>query len=137
MPDATGGNWSTSPTSRRLALGDSYVLGHAQKAVDGHIPTLDECDPHDDVEIMERLTSHKGIGAGQPKWLLIFNLGRADFWPVDRLGCQEEDFQFAYGKRKLPSRSTLHDTASGGHRTRTAAAWYLWRAADFLDGEGW
>lgn len=35
----------------------SYVLGIAQKAVDSHIPALDECDRMTDAEIVERLTS--------------------------------------------------------------------------------
>src|ERR1017187_279654 len=64
----------------------SYVLGIAQKAVDGHIPTLDECDCMTDAEIMERLTSIKGIGRWIAEMLLIFNLGRADVLTVDDLG---------------------------------------------------
>jgi hypothetical protein len=39
-----------------------YILGIAQKSVDGHIPTLGECDRMTDAEIVERLTSIKGIG---------------------------------------------------------------------------
>ena len=67
----------------------SYVLGIAQKAVDGHIPTLDECDRMTDAEIVERLTSIKGVGRWTAEMLLIFNLGRPDVLPVARLGCQE------------------------------------------------
>ena len=40
----------------------SYVLGIAQQAVDGQIPTLDECDRMADAEIVVRLTRIKGVG---------------------------------------------------------------------------
>ncbi len=114
----------------------SYVLGIAQKAVDGHIPTLDECERMTDAEIVERLTSIKGVGRWTAEMLLIFNLGRADVLPVDDLGVRK-GFQFAYSKRKLPEPEQLARYGLRWSPYRTAAAWYLWRAADFLDGEGW
>ena len=72
----------------------SYVLGIAQKAVDGHIPALDECDRMTDVEIVERLTSIKGVGRWTVEMLLIFNLGRPDVLPVHDLGVRK-GFQYA------------------------------------------
>ena len=114
----------------------SYVLGIAQKAVDGHIPTLDECDSMTDAEIVERLTSIKGVGRWTAEMLLIFNLGRPDVLPVHDLGVRK-GFQYAYGKRKLPEPEQLARYGLRWSPHRTAAAWYLWRAADFLDGDGW
>jgi hypothetical protein len=67
----------------------SYVLGIAQKAVDGHIPTLDECERMTDAELIERLTSIKGVGRWTAEMLLIFNLGQARCSAGRRLGCQE------------------------------------------------
>jgi 3-methyladenine DNA glycosylase/8-oxoguanine DNA glycosylase len=67
----------------------SYILGIAQKAVDGHIPSLDECDGMTDVEIVERLTTIKGVGRWTVEMLLIFNLGRADVLPVHDLGVRK------------------------------------------------
>jgi DNA-3-methyladenine glycosylase II len=114
----------------------SYVLGVAQQAVDGHIPTLDECDRMADAEIMERLTSIKGVGRWTAEMLLIFNLGRPDVLPVHDLGVRK-GFQFAYRKRRLPEPEQLARYGARWAPHRTAAAWYLWRAADFLDGDGW
>jgi 3-methyladenine DNA glycosylase/8-oxoguanine DNA glycosylase len=71
-----------------------YVLGIAQKAVEGHLPTLDECERMTDAEIMERLTSIKGIGRWTTEMLLIFNLGRPDVLPVHDLGVRK-GFQYA------------------------------------------
>ena len=104
--------------------------------VDGHIPTPDNCDRMTDAEIVERLTSIKGIGRWTVEMLLIFNLGRPDVLPVHDLGVRK-GFQFAYRKRKLPEPEQLSRYGFRWSPHRTAAAWYLWRAADFLDGEGW
>jgi 3-methyladenine DNA glycosylase/8-oxoguanine DNA glycosylase len=114
----------------------SYVLGIARKAVEGHIPTLDECERMTDAEIVERLTSIKGVGRWTAEMLLIFNLGRPDVLPVHDLGVRK-GFQYAYGKRKLPEPEQLARYGVRWAPHRTAAAWYLWRAADFLDGKGW
>ena len=114
----------------------SYVLGIAHKAVDGHIPTLDECDGTTDAEIVERLTSIKGVGHWTAVMLLIFNLGRPDVLPVDDLGVRK-GFQFAYGKRKLPEPEQFARYGVRWAPHRTTAALYLWRAADFLNGDGW
>jgi 3-methyladenine DNA glycosylase/8-oxoguanine DNA glycosylase len=113
-----------------------YVLGIARKAMDGHIPTLGECDRMTDAEIVERLTGIKGVGRWTAEMLLIFNLGRPDVLPVHDLGVRK-GFQFAYGKGKLPTPERLARYGVRWAPYRTAAAWYLWRAADFLDGEGW
>ena len=107
----------------------SYVLGIAQKAVDGHIPTLDECDRMTDAEIVERLISIKRIGRWTAEMLLIFNLGRPDVLPVHDLGVRK-GFQYAYGKRKLPEPEQLARYGVRWAPHRTTAAWYLWRAAD-------
>ena len=114
----------------------SYVLGIAQKAVDGHIPTLDECDRMSDDELLKKLTEVKGVGRWTVEMLLIFNLGRPDVLPVHDLGVRK-GFQFAYRKRKLPEPEPLARFGARWAPYRTTAAWYLWRAADFLNGEGW
>jgi DNA-3-methyladenine glycosylase II len=113
-----------------------YVLGIAQKAADGWVPSLDECHQMTDEELVERLTEVKGVGRWTVEMLLIFNLGRPDVLPVHDLGVRK-GFQFAYAKRKLPEPEQLARYGARWAPFRTAAAWYLWRAADFLDGEGW
>jgi DNA-3-methyladenine glycosylase II len=113
-----------------------YILGLAQKALDDFVPTLDECDRMTDSEIIERLTCIKGVGLWTAEMLLIFNLGRPDVLPVRDLGVRK-GFQFAYRKRKLPEPEQLARYGARWAPHRTAAAWYLWRAADFLGEEGW
>jgi DNA-3-methyladenine glycosylase II len=113
-----------------------YVLGIAQHAVDGHLPTLEECERLTDEELVSRLTAIKGVGRWTVEMLLIFNLGRPDVLPVHDLGVRK-GFRHAYGKRKLPKPEQLARYGLRWKPYRTAAAWYLWRAADFLDGDKW
>lgn len=113
----------------------SYLLGIAQKTVDGHIPTLDACDSMTDDDLISRLTEVKGVGRWTVEMLLIFNLGRPDVLPVHDLGIRK-GFQFAYRKRKLPEPEQLARFGARWAPYRTSAAWYLWRAADFLGGDG-
>ena len=59
-----------------------------------------------------------------------------DVLPVHDLGVRK-GFQFAYGKRKVPAPEQLACYGVRWAPHRTAVAWYLWRAAEFLDGKGW
>lgn len=114
----------------------SYILGMAQHAVDGVIPSLAKCEQMTDTELLERFTQIKGIGRWTVEMLLIFNLGRPDVLPIHDLGVRK-GFQFAYRKRKLPEPEKLDRFGARWAPYRTTAAWYLWRAADFLNGNGW
>ena len=112
-----------------------YIRDLAQKSIDGVVPSLRDCDRLTDAELFERLTSIKGVGRWTVEMLLIFNLGRPDVLPVHDLGVRR-GFQLAYRKRKLPEPEQLDRYGIRWSPHRTTAAWYLWRAADFLkDGE--
>jgi len=106
-----------------------YIQGVAAAAAAGRIPTLAECDRLEDGEIIGRLVALKGVGRWTVEMLLIFNLGRPDVLPVDDLGVRR-GFQFALGRRRLPSPAGVgrHGRRWGPHRS--TAALYLWRAAD-------
>ena len=114
----------------------SYILGMAQQAVDGAIPSLAKCQQMPDEELLERFTRIRGIGRWTVEMLLIFNLGRPDVLPIHDLGVRK-GFQCAYRKRKLPEPEQLDRFGARWAPYRTTAAWYLWRAADFPDGGGW
>ena len=115
----------------------SYILGIAAKTVAGDVPSLVDCDRMTDQELLDRLTAVKGIGRWTAEMLLIFNLGRPDVLPVDDLGVRR-GFQVTHGKRKLPEPDRLARHGERWAPHRTAAALYLWRAADFLtEGGEW
>ncbi len=108
----------------------AYILGIAEQAMSGKIPTLVECRRMPDEEIITSLTAIKGIGQWTAEMLLIFNLGRPDVLPVVDLGVRR-GFQIAHGKRKLPEPRMLARHGKRWAPYRTTAALYLWRAADF------
>jgi len=105
-----------------------YVRGVAE-AVDGGLPTLDDCDDQTDAEIIARLTELKGVGRWTVEMFLIFNLARPDVLPVHDLGVRR-GFQIAYGKKKMPEPEQLEKFGLRWKPYRTLAARYLWRAVD-------
>lgn len=114
----------------------TYIHGLAQFAVDGKLPNLRQCDKMTDAELLETLTAIKGVGRWTAEMLLIFNLGRPDVLPVHDLGVRR-GFKIAYRKRQMPTPEALDRYGVKWSPYRSVAAWYLWRAADMLDGMEW
>jgi DNA-3-methyladenine glycosylase II len=102
----------------------------ALKAVDGTVPFA-ELDPLGDDEIVERLSSVRGVGRWTAEMFLIFQLRRPDVWPVDDLGVRK-----GYGiAKRLPALPTPRELGALGEPFRpfrSAAAWYCWRANDTI-----
>jgi DNA-3-methyladenine glycosylase II len=114
----------------------SYILDIARRAAEGEIPSLVQCDDITDAQLIETLTSVKGIGQWTAEMMLIFNLGRPDVLPVHDLGVRK-GFQAVYRKWKMPEPKALAKFGERWSPYRTTAAWYLWRAADFLKMSEW
>src|SRR5436190_1108437 len=58
----------------------------AAKTLDGTVPTARQLGRMSDEEIIERLTTVRGIGRWTVEMLLLFDLGRPDVWPVHDYG---------------------------------------------------
>jgi len=110
----------------------------AKKTIDGTVPTLQQIRRMSDAEIIERLTSVRGIGQWTVEMLLIFRLGRPDVLPASDYGVRK-GFALTFGrlpKRKAFDASMLAKPAQilrRGERWkpwRSVASWYLWRACD-------
>jgi DNA-3-methyladenine glycosylase II len=101
----------------------------AAKTLDGTVPTGAIIRTLDDEAIIERLIAVRGIGRWTVEMLLIFQLGRPDVLPVDDFGVRN-GFRIAYGRRSLPMPKEVLRYGERWKPHRTAAAWYLWRAAD-------
>jgi DNA-3-methyladenine glycosylase II len=113
----------------------SYIRGLAERALNGFIPTMDQCKKMTDAEIVERLTEIKGVGRWTAEMFLMFNLGRPDVLPIHDFGVRK-GYQIAYNKRKPPEPEQLEKFGKRWSPHRTTAALYMYRAADFLkDGE--
>jgi DNA-3-methyladenine glycosylase II len=101
----------------------------AAKTLDGTVPTNRVIRGLDDDAIVERLVAVRGIGRWTVEMLLIFQLGRPDVLPVDDFGVRN-GFRIAYGLREMPTPKEVLRHGERWKPYRTAAAWYLWRAAD-------
>jgi DNA-3-methyladenine glycosylase II len=106
----------------------------AAKALDGTVPTSRVIRTLDDDAIVERCIEVRGIGRWTVEMLLIFQLGRPDVLPIDDFGLRN-GFRFAYGRRTLPTPKEVLEYGERWKPHRTAAAWYLWRAADRAKNE--
>jgi DNA-3-methyladenine glycosylase II len=101
----------------------------AARTLDGTVPTGAIVRKLDDEAIIERLIAVRGIGRWAVEMLLIFQLGRPDVLPVDDFGVRE-GYRRAYGKRLQPTPKALRVLGEQWKPYRSAAAWYLWRAAN-------
>jgi methylated-DNA-[protein]-cysteine S-methyltransferase len=101
----------------------------AEKTEDGALPTLTEVHKMEDEAIIERLTVVRGIGRWTVEMLLMFRLGRPDVLPVTDYGVRK-GYAAAFRKRALPEPKELAKIGARWKPYRTAASWYLWRAAE-------
>jgi len=101
----------------------------AAKTLDGTVPAGAIVRKLDDDAIVKRLIAVRGIGRWTVEMLLIFHLGRPDVLPADDFGVRN-GFRIAYGRRSMPTPKAVLRYGERWKPYRTAAAWYLWRAAD-------
>lgn len=101
----------------------------AAKTLDGTVPSNREIRKMTDLEIVERLTTIRGVGPWTVEMLLIFKLGRPDVFPASDYGVRK-GFAHTYRKRELPTPKALLVFSERWKPHRTTAAWYFWRAAD-------
>ena len=119
-------------TLRKAGLSGAKILAMkdlARKTLAGVVPTLARAHRMSDDELIERLTSVRGIGVWSVEMFLIFRLGRPDVLPLDDYGVRK-GFAVAFRKRALPTREALERRGIRWKPYRTVASWYLWRAAE-------
>ncbi|MBX3225189.1 MAG: methylated-DNA--[protein]-cysteine S-methyltransferase [Labilithrix sp.] len=105
----------------------------AARASAGTVPTLAQLGRMDDEAIVEALTEVRGIGRWTVEMLLIFRLGRPDVLPLADYGVKKGFARvFHRGARRdeLPTAAELARRGERWRPFRSAASWYLWRAAD-------
>lgn len=87
-----------------------------------------------DDEVIERLTTVRGIGPWSAHMFLIFQLRRLDVWPVGDFGIRH-----GYGlawKIPTPTQRELEPLGDPFKPYRTVLAWYCWRAVELYAGAG-
>ena len=111
-------------TAKTLAVRDL-----AARTVDGTVPTMLRVRRMSDDEVVERLTTVRGVGRWTVEMLLLFRLGRPDVLPVGDLGVRK-GFALAIDRRGLEDPVVLSRRAERWRPYRSVASWYLWRALD-------
>jgi DNA-3-methyladenine glycosylase II len=101
----------------------------AAKTIAAVVPGPAELAQLSDGELIERISSVRGIGRWTVEMLLIFQLQRPDVLPVDDFGVRN-GFRLAYGLKALPTPRALAQFGERWKPYRSMAAWYLWRAVD-------
>lgn len=105
------------------------IQGVAQARHDGIVPSRQEAEAMSDDDLVARLTTLRGVGRWTVEMLLIFSLGRPDVMPVDDFGVRE-GWRVIKGLDAQPRPAALATIARAWSPWRSAAAWYLWRAAE-------
>lgn len=101
----------------------------AEKTLDGTVPSLARIRRMQDEEIIERLTTVRGIGRWTVEMLLMFRLGRPDVFPVTDLGVRK-GFGILFRRGRLPETSSMLRRGERWRPYRSVASWYLWRALE-------
>jgi len=101
----------------------------AAKTLDGVVPDPKALAKLPDAEIIERLTTIRGVGQWTVEMMLIFKLGRLDVLPVHDYGVKK-GFAKTYRKKELPKPAELLEHGERWRPFRSVASWYLWRALD-------
>ena len=100
----------------------------AKAVVDKNL-NLNNIHLSDDIEVMESLTSVKGIGPWTAEMILMFSLGRTDIFSRGDLGLMK-GLMHLYGWKKLPSEKKISSTIEKWSPYKTYAARVLWKIAD-------
>jgi DNA-3-methyladenine glycosylase II len=102
----------------------TYVRDLSARILDGSL-TLHALDAMTDDDVIQALTSVKGIGRWTAEMFLMFRLHRPDVLPVGDLGIVKA-VQRAYKLRTLPSPERLTKIGETWRPYRSVACWYLW-----------
>jgi DNA-3-methyladenine glycosylase II len=112
----------------------SAIKDIAAKTLEGTIPASRAITKMTNAEIIDRLTTVRGVGPWTVEMLLIFTLGRTDVLPVTDYGVRK-GFAVTYGWKELPTPKELLERGEKWKPHRTTAAWYFWRALELKDDE--
>lgn len=132
FPDPDSILATETASMRGVGFSQSKILAIkaiAEAAATGVIPLRTEAAVVDDEALIERMVPIRGVGRWTVEMMLMHTLGRPDIWPVDDFGVRE-GWRVLKGLAKQPSPRELASAGHGLSPFRSAASWYLWRAAD-------
>jgi 3-methyladenine DNA glycosylase/8-oxoguanine DNA glycosylase len=102
----------------------------AAKVIDGTV-VLSRTSRRRDEELIERLTTVRGIGRWTAEMYLMFQLRRLDVWPVDDLGVRQ-GYALAWKLDSPPTPKQLEPLGERFRPYRSIVARYCWAAVPLL-----
>jgi len=105
-----------------------YIRDLAEKTEAGLIEFSRLAAVSDD-EVIQHLTTVKGIGLWTAQMFLLFALRRPDVLATGDLGIRSA-IRRVYRLRKMPSPAKVERLAAKWHPHCSVACWYLWRSAE-------
>lgn len=102
------------------------IRGIAEATLNGVVPSRDDALTLGDEELIDRLTTLKGIGRWTVEMFLIYTLARDDILPADDFGVRE-GYRLLKSLDAAPSAKAIAAIGTAWSPYRTAASWYLWR----------
>jgi DNA-3-methyladenine glycosylase II len=100
------------------------------KVLDGTV-ILTRTSRRSDEELIERLTTVRGIGRWTAEMYLMFQLRRLDVWPIDDLGVRQ-GYALAWNLDSPPTPKQLEPLGERFRPYRSIVARYCWAAAPLL-----
>jgi methylated-DNA-[protein]-cysteine S-methyltransferase len=117
---------------RRAGLSRNKVVAIrdlAERTLSKRVPGMSALKRMDDAQVVEVLSSVRGIGTWTAEMVLMFRLGRPDVLSVDDLGLRLGHAILVSTGRET-DRNTLRDYGERWRPYRSIASWYLWRILD-------
>ena len=105
------------------------IVALAKMMKEGAIPSARKMKGMSDEEIIEVLTSVKGIGRWTVEMILMFKLGRQDVMPATDLGVRK-GYSIIFDRRDLATPNTILEYSQKWSPYRSFVAMYCWAAAD-------
>jgi DNA-3-methyladenine glycosylase II len=115
------------------AAKSASITDLAARVDDGTVP-LDGIERLDDDDIVARLSQVRGIGRWTAEMFLLFDLRRADVWPVDDLGVRQ-GWRLMHDQAEMLKPKELQLEGERFKPFRSVAAWYCWQAVHLHRGQ--
>jgi DNA-3-methyladenine glycosylase II len=109
------------------------LIDLATKVRDGTVP-LEGLEALGDDEIVDRLSTVRGIGRWTAEMFLMFELGRPDVWPVDDLGVRH-GWSLIHGLPEMIKPRALQGEGDRFRPYRSTVALYCWHAVHAERGQ--
>ena len=106
----------------------AYVRDLADRFASGGVDPRRFRRMNDD-DLVELLTSIKGIGRWSVHMFLLFGLNRPDVLPVGDLGVRR-GMQLRFGLSELPAPRDMESLAAPWRPFRSIGSWYMWRVVE-------